>query len=153
MNHTSFLRSFLAITFLFMAPAYANGKPDVGAALTKWVATVESGNVDNVMKLYDDNAIMISTFVDAPMTSRADIVGYFKKALANPDIKVEVTESHPRVFGNMAVNTGLYTLSYTEDGEPVEIQSRFSFVYILRDGKWLIVDHHSSKVPGSDGAL
>jgi hypothetical protein len=71
--------------------------------------------------------------------------------VANPDINVNVTESHPRQFGNVAINSGLYTLSYTQDGETVTIPSRFSFTYLLKDGKWMIMDHHSSKVPLAEG--
>jgi hypothetical protein len=33
------------------------------------------------------------------------------------------------------------------DGKPATIAARFSFVYRQRDGRWMIVDHHSSAVP------
>jgi uncharacterized protein (TIGR02246 family) len=125
-------------------------KQDVQLALTQWKNAVESGSVDGVMKLYDQNAIMISTFAQNPMTKREEIRGYFKKVIVNPDIKVEIEDSHPRVFGKMAVNSGRYTLSYTQDGEPVSIPARFSFVYVLENGNWLIVDQHSSRVPLPD---
>jgi len=128
--------------------AAENRPPDVQMALSQWKAAVESGSIDNIMSLYESEAIMISTFAQAPMTKRADIIGYYKKVVVNPDIKVEVKESHPRIFGTMAINTGRYILNYTQDGEPVSIPARFSFTYILKDGKWLIVDHHSSKMPG-----
>jgi len=145
MKPTFFLRSVLATALLFAAPAFATEKPD--AALSRWVKAVQTANVDNIMKFYDDNAIMVSTFADAPMVGRSAIVDYYKLVVVNPDIKVEVTDSHSRTFGNVAVITGLYTLSYTEEGEPVVIHSRFSFVYVLEGGKWLIVDHHASRVP------
>jgi hypothetical protein len=62
-------------------------------------------------------------------------------------VRVEVQETHPRRFGNMAVNTGRYTLSYTQEGEEVVVPARFTFTYQLQGGKWIIVDHHSSAVP------
>jgi hypothetical protein len=43
--------------------------------------------------------------------------------------------------------TGSYTFSNVREGQPVTTQTRFSFAYRLRDGRWLIVDHHSSAVP------
>lgn len=140
--------SLLAV--LLASPAYADKAPDVDTALKDWVAAVQGGSVDNIMKLYDKDAIMISTFVQNPMTRREQIAGYFKKVVANPDVHVEVQETHPRVFGDMAVDTGRYTLSYTQDGEPVSIPARYSFTYVLRGGKWLIVDQHSSRVPLPD---
>ena len=102
------------------------------------------------MKLYDKNAIMISTFAQEPLTKHEQIIGYFKKVIVNPDIKVDIEDSHPRIFGNVAVNSGRYTLSYTQEGETVSIPARYSFVYVLQGGKWLIVDQHSSRVPLPD---
>jgi len=127
--------------------AKQSNKPDVQVALTDWKVAVESASLDDIMKLYDKHAVMISTFAQDPMTKREQIVAYFKKVVVNSDIKVEIEDSHPRVFGNVAVNSGRYILSYTEEGEPVSIPARFSFVYALEGGKWLIVDQHSSRVP------
>ena len=122
-------------------------KPDIQAALIDWKAAVESASFDDIMKLYDKHAIMISTFAQNPMTKREQIAGYFKKVIVNPDIKIDIEESHPRIFGNFAINSGRYTLSYTQEGEPISIPARFSFAYALEGGKWLIVDQHSSRVP------
>jgi len=47
------------------------------------------------------------------------------------------------------VISGLYTFSFEEDGKMVSIPARFSFVYEKENGKWLIVEHHSSKVPST----
>ena len=127
--------------------AFKSEKPDVGAALTSWKTAIESGSLDAIMKLYDKNAIMISTFAQSPMTKREELTGYFKKVIVNPDIKVEIEDSHPRVFGNVAVNSGRYTLSYSQEGETITIPARFTFVYNLQGGKWLIVEQHSSRVP------
>jgi len=138
---------FVLSAFFITQPALADKTPDVGAALTQWKEAVESAKVDDIMKLYDKHAIMISTFAQNPMTDRKEIMGYYKKVVVNPDIKVEIEDSHPRVFGTIAINTGRYTLSYSQEGEPISIPARFSFVYQLQGGKWIIVDHHSSRVP------
>jgi uncharacterized protein (TIGR02246 family) len=140
------------LSLLFSFPAFAQKEkaPDVKEALAAWVAAVESGDADSIVDLYDPRAIMISTFAQKPMLSHGAMMKYYKKVVSNPDIKIDVEEQHPRSFGNTAVNTGLYTFHYTEDGEPVTIPARFSFTYVLRDGKWMIVDHHSSRVPLAD---
>ena len=157
------LTSLIAATLLFASPVIAReapsddkpaaksaGKQDVDGALTQWKEAVEGGNVDAIMKLYDKHAIMISTFAQDPLTKREQIEGYFKRVIVNPDIKVEIEDTHPRTFGTMAVNSGRYTLSYTQEGEQVTIPARFSVVYSLEGGKWLIVDQHSSRVPLPD---
>ncbi len=151
-----FTRSVIVFVLLIATPAIAceeapeakaNYRPDVSEALTEWVAAVQGQSVEKIVKLYDKNAVMISTFAQVPITTHQGLLGYYKKVVSNPDAKVDVTETHPRVFGNMAVNSGQYTFYYTQDGESVTIPARFSFTYILRDGRWIIVDHHSSKVP------
>jgi uncharacterized protein (TIGR02246 family) len=152
MNTTLLTRTVLFTALLISSAAYAKGQqaPDVKEALKQWEITVESGTLQDIMKLYDKNAIMISTFAQTPLTSRSQLEDYFRQVIENPDIDVKIEESHPRVFGDMAVNSGRYTLSYTQDGEPVSIPARFSFVYVLRKGQWVIVDHHSSRMPRAE---
>ncbi|MDE3016032.1 MAG: DUF4440 domain-containing protein [Pseudomonadota bacterium] len=143
--------SLAAIALLLAFPALATPKekaPDVRDALKQWVAAVESGSVDDITDLYDSHAVMISAFRQLPVTTHAELVRYYRKVEANPDAKIDIIEQHPRTFGNFAVNSGLYTFHYTEDGEPVTVPARFTFVYILEGGKWVIIDHHSSLVPG-----
>lgn len=120
---------------------------NIREALTQWSAAVESRDVNKIMALYDKHAVMISTFVQNPMTTRADITAYFKRVVSNPDVKVMIEDAHPRIFGTTGVISGRYTLSYTQDGEPVTIPARFSFTYVQENGKWMIVDQHSSRVP------
>jgi hypothetical protein len=46
------------------------------------------------------------------------------------------------------VNTGYYTFSGPgREGLPAARAARYTFVYANRDGKWMIVDHHSSFMP------
>lgn len=123
------------------------GVPEVGSALKNWKEAVEGGDAEAIVRLYDKKAIMISTFVQNPLTDNTALLGYYKKVVANPDVRVEIEEEYPRKFGDIAVNTGRYTLSYTQEGEEVVVPARFSFVYQLQGKKWVIVDHHSSAVP------
>jgi hypothetical protein len=52
-----------------------------------------------------------------------------------------------QVFGTIAVNTGYYIRKTVQSGQVVENPARFTFVYQLRGGKWMIVEHHSSVPP------
>lgn len=137
------------ISFARMAaPKSVNlGVPEVTSALDNWKDAVEGGEAEAIASLYDKNAIMISTFVQLPITNHKALLDYYKKVVANPDVRIDIEETHPRKFGNMAVNTGKYTLSYTQEGEEVIVPARFSFVYQLQGKKWMIVDHHSSAIP------
>jgi hypothetical protein len=72
------------------------------------------------------------------------VPGFFA---ALPGHKVTFGDQLIRVYGNTAINTGYYTFSFTKDGEAKTIPARYSFVYLKRDGRWMIVDHHSSAMP------
>lgn len=141
-------RLFLTLIALF--PFSAQAAPDVATALTEWVAAVESHDAAKVVALYDKDAIFFSTFAVAPMKTQAERLAYYKKAVAEPDIKIDINESHPHVFGDVAINSGLYTFHYTQEGEEVTVPARFSFAYMLKGDKWVIIDHHSSKMPGKN---
>jgi signal transduction histidine kinase len=64
-----------------------------------------------------------------------------------PSYKAVMGEQRIRIYGDIAINTGTHTFSEVRDGKPISRPARFSFVYRNRDGRWLIVDHHSSAVP------
>jgi hypothetical protein len=146
----------LAMTIFISFPASARmaapksvnlGVAEVSSALNDWKDATEGGDAEAIAALYDKNAIMISTFVQLPITDHKALVDYYKKVVVNPDVRVEIEEEHPRKFGDMAVNTGRYTLSYTQEGEEVSVPARFSFMYQLQGKKWIIIDHHSSAIP------
>ena len=113
---------------------------------------MESGSVDDVTDLYDSHAVLISAFQEKPITTHFALVKYYHRVESNPGIKIDINEQHPHVYGNFAINSGLYTFHDIEDGEPVATPARFSFTYILKDGKWVIIDHHASRMPG-DGCV
>ena len=66
-----------------------------------------------------------------------------------PNQRVTLGEQLVRVFGEVALNSGTYTLLSVavRDGKPINIAARFSFAYRNQNGRWVIIDHHSSVVP------
>lgn len=137
----------LVATATFAKNAQSAATPPVAAALTEWKQAVESAKLEGIMKLYAKDAIMISTFAQNPLVKRSHIEDFYKKIIVNPDIKVDILESHPREFDGMATNSGRYELSYVQEGEEVSIPARFTFVYQLKGGQWIIVEQHSSRMP------
>jgi Domain of unknown function (DUF4440) len=68
-------------------------------------------------------------------------VGAFQ---ALPKLTVKFGEQFIRVYGDTAVNTGYYTLSYTKDGETRSIPARYSFTFVKEGNDCKIVDHSSA---------
>lgn len=121
---------------------------EVDAAFASWRAALSSGKAENVVKLYDKDAILLATLAAKPLTTQKDRTEYFTKLTAKAKLAATVTEEHVRLLDeDDAVVTGLYTFSFEEDGKKVEIPARFSFVYEKENGQWMIVEHHSSNVP------
>ena len=126
----------------------AGPREDVGAATQAWVDGMNSHNAEQVVALYDAEAVLwgtrSSTLRDTPATVR----DYFKILQTVPaSYKIVLGEQRIRIYGDIAINTGTYTFSEDRDGKTIVRPARFSFVYRNRDGRWLIVDHHSSAVP------
>ena len=75
---------------------------------------------------------------------------YFDVFTAKQNLRGAVNEEHIRVYGLFAVNSGLYTFTYTKNGQMVSVPARFSFVYHKTPQGWMIIDHHSSKLPDAE---
>ena len=160
-----FLRSFLLIALvLSTAPqvlareasavqlsplsfTQQRAEKEVQQAFDAWIAAVSRGSSDDIVKLYTQDAVLLATLSPVVRDTPALRKDYFDEFTAKQDLKGVVNEAHIRVFGNVAVNSGLYTFTYTKDGETIEVPARFSFVYRKSPQGWLIVDHHSSRRP------
>ncbi|MFD8494710.1 SgcJ/EcaC family oxidoreductase [Amycolatopsis sp. NPDC059657] len=123
-------------------------KLDVSTLFSNWNAALATGDADKVADLYAPDAVLLPTVSDKVRTNRADIVDYFKHFLENKPSGTIENEVVNVLDEDTAVNTGVYRFALATDGKTQEVRARYTFVYELRDGKWLIVNHHSSAMPG-----
>lgn len=120
-----------------------NEKEEVAAATREWAAAFDSRDPARLTALYDAEAILWGTAAKTMAKGPAAIAEYFKVLPRLPSAKVTFSEQNIRVLGDVAINTGSYTFIFPKTEWP----SRYSMVFKRRDGKWLIVDHHSSRIP------
>lgn len=144
--------TLLLVTAVIMlgVPTLASAEPkeEVAAATQAWVDAMNRHDQEQVVALYDSDAVLWGTRSPTLRDKPAAIGDYFKiLGTVDPSYKVVIGEQRIRVYGDMAINTGTYTFSEVHDGKETSRPSRFSFVYRHRDGRWLIVDHHSSALP------
>jgi len=131
------------------APARSS-QADIHAALLRWTEALGSGRGEApVAALYSRDAILLSTFDPKPLTTPAEIAGYFRALTRNPNLKATIEMETIHLFADAGVDTGLYTFSYMKDGEPVRVPARFSFVFRRTPAGWMIVSHHSSVLPSA----
>ena len=132
------------------SPAPAGPKEDVAAATQAWIDAMNSRDTERVVVLYDPEAVLWGTVSPTIRDNPTTIRDYFKTLPTfPPEFKGVIGEQRVRVYGDTAINSGTYTFLNVavRDGKPINIAARFSFVYRNRDGRWVIIDHHSSAVP------
>jgi hypothetical protein len=104
-----------------------------------------------VVKLYDKEAVLLPTLAPQPLLTQEQRMEYFGKLTAKPKLTATVDDEHLKILDNdNAVISGLYTFRFEQDGKTVAIPARYSFVYEKKKEGWMIVEHHSSKVPAKD---
>lgn len=151
-----YLSLILPFVLLFSSAAPARRKlsarEEVAAATAAWVAALNSRESARITALYGADAVFWGTTSKTIRATPADIADYFKTAPQRPTVRCQLGEQHIRVYGDIAINSGDYTFTELVDGKTETRPARFTFVFRRfrqQGGKWLIVDHHSSRVPES----
>lgn len=85
------------------------------------------------------------THSDGRVQTKAEYLGELatrsrrNDAIVNEDVRL-------RTYGETAVVTGVSVQSGVSNGEPWRGRFRFTRVWVKRDGSWLMVASHSSRV-------
>ena len=109
----------------------------------EWNSALQTGNPKNVSALYETNAILLPTVSNKVRHTHEEIEDYFVHFLAKgPQGKID--ESNVRTFGDIAINSGVYTFTF---GDGSSVTARFSYLYVLTADGWKILQHHSSAMP------
>lgn len=136
-----------AITQPLTPPPALPSQDEIAALFDQWNAALATGDPEKVADLYAPNAVLLPTASNQIRTNRAEIVDYFTHFLeSKPQGKIDraiITVIDPQT----AINTGIYTFTLIQDGQLQDVQARYTFAYQKQNGKWLIVNHHSSKMP------
>jgi hypothetical protein len=130
------------------APGAAAAQPTPADTLQAWVDAFNSRNPKRIVALYAPTAVFWGTTATAIATTPAQVWDYFKDAGQRPATRVTIDSSHPRVFGDTAVISGAYTFADVRDGASTNVRpARYTLVLHKVGDAWLIVDHHSSRIP------
>jgi uncharacterized protein (TIGR02246 family) len=123
------------------------GEGEVIAAAEAWKAAYDSRDPARIAGMYAKDATFWGTTMKVIATDPAAVFTYFKDAGARPNGRVRFDSHNVRVLGDVATDSGAYTFTDQRDGAAVVNPSRFTMVFQRRDGKWVLVHHHSSRVP------
>lgn len=146
-----FVTLLLVCTMLPVSAKTKTATDEIKEVYQSWVQAVVTarGDAGKVTPLYSLDAILIPTLSPhLHFQNKNQLAIYFKKFTSLPSLSASTEQLQTRIYDNMAINTGLYTFQYEDDiGQMVKVPARFTFVYRHENGKWLIVDHHSSIQP------
>lgn len=123
-----------------------SSKKEISDQFEMWNNALQTGDPDNVAACYAEDAILLPTVSAKVRHNHEEIRDYFVHFLAKKPYG-KITEQNIRIYGDMAINSGLYTFTLTDGNAQADVAARFTFVYRKYDDGWLIIEHHSSILP------
>ncbi|MHB8930426.1 MAG: nuclear transport factor 2 family protein [Melioribacteraceae bacterium] len=117
--------------------------------LTAWLNVVNKGEIENILALYNENAVLIPTFSNRVLDSRAKIRSYFEQLRTRDRLSVDLHEKFvnvQKITETIYALSGIYCWRFAVDGELLSFEARFSFVLDLSLTS-PIIHHHSSQIP------
>jgi len=124
-----------------------NATAGIRAATEAWRAAYDSRDAGRITAMYEKSAVLWGTTSKTIAASPEAIADYFKDAALRPNARVVFTEQNVRVLGDVAFDSGLYTFKDIRDGREISNPARYSMVFQRKQGNWMLVHHHSSRLP------
>lgn len=117
--------------------------------LENWISRINAGNLEQVVSMYSNEALLFATFEEKPLNNPSSIRKYFEIFLSREEARVEVdpsTISHSELGKSNYSSTGLYTFFFKEGDQLVRQKARFTFIF-NNQNSGSILHHHSSVIP------
>lgn len=117
--------------------------------LERWMQAVNGGDVESLLNLYDEQAVLIPTFSNRILNTTDKLRDYFEKLGAREELSIALHErtviSQP-IVGEVFSVSGIYNWRFAIDGELLNFEARFSYAMDLSKPA-PIMHHHSSQIP------
>lgn len=122
---------------------------EIKATTASWVTAFNARDAQRIAALYAPDAVFWGTVSPTIRITPDQVLEYFDASVVrSPKLRIGVHEQHVRVYGDTAINSGVYISRNPQPGAGDLLSvSRFTFVYQHREGQWIIVAHHSSRMP------
>lgn len=117
--------------------------------LKAWMDAVNNGDLEGLLALYDDSAVLIPTFSNRLLSKPDAIRDYFTKICGREELSIalhEKTLNVQQIGDDIHAMMGIYCWRFAVDDELLSFEARFSYMLDLSRPK-PILHHHSSQIP------
>ena len=117
--------------------------------LDEWIQLVNNGDIESLLNLYDNEAILIPTFSNGILNTPEKLRGYFEELGSREELSVSVNEKYlvvQELQNQIFALGGIYDWRFIVEGEVQNFEARFSYLIDLSKSS-PILHHHSSQVP------
>lgn len=117
--------------------------------LKKWMDCVNQGDLEQLLSLYDEKAVLIPTFSNRLLSKPEALRAYFIQLCSREELSIALHEktliSLPMQDDLYSV-CGIYCWRFAIDEELLNFEARFSYVMKISSER-PILQHHSSQIP------
>lgn len=117
--------------------------------LMEWMDAVNHGDIETLLSLYDENAVLIPTFSNKLPNTPDKLREYFEKLGSREGLSIALHEKtlHVQLIkDDIYALSGIYNWRFDVEGEMLNFEARFSYVLDVSSSR-PILHHHSSQVP------
>ena len=117
--------------------------------LQEWMKGINTADVEKLLGLYNDKAVLIPTFSNRLLDTKEKIQDYFEKVGSKKQLSITLHENTvitQELASNVFSISGIYNWKFEIDGELYNFEARFSYIFDLNKEK-PILHHHSSQIP------
>ena len=127
-----------------------DNRSDLRKVLDHWMEAVNGRALDDVRRLYREDAVIVPTFGKDILSTTEAIAAYFVNITDGRELRVVVRDETVREQvepGSSQVISGIYDWRIREVGKEKSFAARFTFV-MDPGSERPILHHHSSRLPG-----
>lgn len=117
--------------------------------LEEWIKAVNDGDIESLLCLYDNEAVLIPTFSNRLLNTPDKLKNYFEKLGSREELSIALHEKTlliQELENQIYTLSGIYNWRFAVDGELLNFEARFSYVIDLSKTN-PILHHHSSQIP------
>ena len=117
--------------------------------LQEWMKGINTADVEKLLSLYNDEAVLIPTFSNRLLDTKEKIKDYFEKVGSKEQLSIALHDNTvitQEIGKDLFSVSGIYNWRFDIDGELFNFEARFSYIFDLTKEK-PILHHHSSQIP------